>query len=207
MKKTVIFDADGTLFDSYEAIVNVLLLVSENHNCNYTYEQIRQIVLNFDSRYFLKMLADEYNLDFDELVIERKNTDEDLSLITLMPNTKQMLEGLVKKDIELFIYTHRGPSVMQVLKMHGIEGYFKEVIDSSYGLKRKPDPEGIDYLLEKYELNKENTFYVGDRRLDIEVSINSNIKSVFYNSANLNVDLKPDYKIDDLLQLVDVLNN
>ena len=41
-----------------------------------------------------------------------------------------------------------------------------------------------NYLISKYRLDKENTFYVGDRSIDMECAKNSGVKGILY--------LKPD---------------
>lgn len=46
------------------------------------------------------------------------------------------------------------------------------------GFERKPHPQGIFYLLEKYHLDRDRTYYIGDRRLDVEVAENAGIKSI-----------------------------
>ena len=56
--------------------------------------------------------------------------------------------------------------------------YFTEVVTSANGFARKPEPEAINYLLDKYDLDKTSTYYVGDRRLDVEAAENAGIKSI-----------------------------
>ena len=45
-------------------------------------------------------------------------------------------------------------------------------------LLRKPSPEATNYLLDKYRLNPDNTYYIGDRTLDVEFAQNSGIQSL-----------------------------
>ncbi len=48
------------------------------------------------------------------------------------------------------------------------------------GFPRKPEPDAIDYLVGKYGLERKNTFYVGDRSLDMECAANAGIGGILY---------------------------
>ena len=66
-----------------------------------------------------------------------------------------------------------------VIKLE-IDKYFIEVVDeANVNFVRKPDTDSIDYLVNKYHLDKENTYYIGDREIDISAAKNANIKSIY----------------------------
>ena len=52
------------------------------------------------------------------------------------------------------------------------------MVTSANGFARKPQPEAIEYLVEKYDLDKASTYYVGDRRIDVEAAENAGVKSI-----------------------------
>ena len=54
------------------------------------------------------------------------------------------------------------------------------IITGKDGFKRKPDPSAVLYLVKKYDLDREKTFYIGDRTLDIECAVNAGIKGILY---------------------------
>ena len=84
-------------------------------------------------------------------------------------------------------------------------GIFIDVIHAfGHDFKRKPSSYSIDYLVNKYNLDREDTYYVGDRPIDIECAYNSNIKSIFYNEKNVDLKYKPTYVITDLIKIVDI---
>lgn len=49
------------------------------------------------------------------------------------------------------------------LSLLEIRKYFKEVITSENGFLRKPNSEAVIYLIEKYKMNEQKTYYIGDR--------------------------------------------
>jgi len=60
----------------------------------------------------------------------------------------------------------------------GLESYFTEILTSQSGFVRKPSSEAATYLLDKYQLYPEKTYYIGDRTLDVEFAQNSGIQSI-----------------------------
>ena len=85
--------------------------------------------------------------------------------------------------------------------------YFTKILTIDDGFKRKPDPEAINYLIEEYNLDINNLFYVGDRDLDIESANNANIKSIFYKPENSYGEPTGEetYIVYDLLEIADLL--
>lgn len=106
----------------------------------------------------------------------------------------------MEKGIENYIYTHKSKNAIEILSRLRIEKYFSEVVTSSNGFQRKPHSEGVDYLMNKYQLEKDHTYYIGDRNLDVEVAINANIKSINLTqpSSEINVNIS---KLTDIYAL------
>ncbi|WP_153055871.1 HAD-IA family hydrolase, partial [Streptococcus suis] len=81
--------------------------------------------------------------------------------------------------------------------------HFTEILTSDSGFARKPSPEALLFLIEKYGLNKENTYYIGDRLLDVETAINAGIQSI-----NLQIDgVEQNWKIVSLLDIKQILTD
>ena len=67
-----------------------------------------------------------------------------------MEGAEEILAWAEEQGIAQFVYTHKGLSAHHILKDLGIHDYFTEIITTANGFERKPHPEGVDYLLEKY---------------------------------------------------------
>ena len=95
------------------------------------------------------------------------------------------------------MYTHKWAITQSFLYNFGINSYFTEILTGASGFERKPHPEGIYYLMDKYKLNPHDTYYIGDRKLDVEVAKNAGIRSI-----NLTQESSPmNQKIQDLRDL------
>ena len=124
-----------------------------------------------------------------------------------MKHAKEILEYLKSSGVNNYVYTHRGITTDTVLKNIDLYDYFIDFVTSLDDFKRKPDPEGLEYLINKYHLDKNHAYYVGDRKLDIECASNASIKSIMF--------IKPyspgkptgkeDYVIRDLLEIKEII--
>lgn len=181
----LIFDCDGTLIDSYGAIVDRVCRLFDSHNIICNSDKIREYSLKTSANECIKILCEQIGLNAEEMLKDVHELKEDRSLITLFPGVKEVLEN---SAFRCFVYTHRGTSCIEIFKDLEIFDYFEEIVDRTYGFKRKPDSEGVDYLVNKYGLNKDRSYYIGDRLLDIDCGINAGIKTIFFNSARLGLD-------------------
>jgi len=105
-----------------------------------------------------------------------------------------------------YIITHRGDSTLKFLQHYGMMCYFTEVITKQYGFKRKPDTEAFTYLIEKYHINKSTAVVIGDRECEILGGKSAGIKTCLYNTNNVSLNIVPDFNIDSLKNLLDIIN-
>lgn len=202
--KAFIFDLDGTLIDSYNSIVLSIQETYKRFGIDFSYGEILKKVKETSVKDFMSKNERKYNLSYDKikstysLIAEGK-----LDKIVPIEGSKEILEYFKYKGYSNYIFTHRGKSTSFILKNLNMDSYFQEVISINDGFKRKPSPEGVNYLIEKYKLDRSNTYYVGDRILDIECGVNASIKTILYLDKNSVVkpSLKEDYIINNLLDL------
>ena len=201
---TFIWDLDGTLLDSYGIIVNSLYEVYKEKGAEIDKQEILKEVIGESVSSFILKMEKRFGIPFDNLKDRYSfiSGNEKLN-IKAMKNSKETLEYLCKKNIRNFVFTHRGVTTEPVLKNIGIYDYFIEIVTSLNKFKRKPDPEGINYIIDKYNLDKNNTYYVGDRRIDIDCANNAGIKSIMFipNESVANKTGKETIIINDLLDL------
>jgi phosphoglycolate phosphatase-like HAD superfamily hydrolase len=67
-----------------------------------------------------------------------------------------------------YIVTHRERSSLQaLLDIHGLAGYFSDCITHDDDFPRKPDPAGMNAMVERHNLPRDETLVIGDRDLDL----------------------------------------
>jgi len=180
MQKTAfIWDLDGTLLDSYEAILSGIEETFAQFSIPYDKEQVREFILKFSVQDLFVQVAEERKLDVEVLnQVRAQSLAEKNAQVVLMPGAREMLAWADQVGIQQFVYTHKGDNAFTILRDLGLESHFTEILTSQSGFARKPSPEAAIYLLDKYQLNPDNTYYIGDRTLDVEFAQNSRIQSI-----------------------------
>ena len=180
MQKTAfIWDLDGTLLDSYEEILSGIEETFGQFAIPYDKGMVREFILKYSVQDLLVRVAEDRKLDVEMLnQVRAQSLAEKNAQVVLMPGAREMLAWADQVGIQQFVYTHKGDNAFTILKDLGLESYFTEIITSQSGFARKPNPEAATYLLDKYQLNPEKTYYIGDRTLDVEFAQNSKIQSI-----------------------------
>ena len=198
MTPTFIWDLDGTLLDSYEAILAGIQETYEQFDIPFDREEVRNFILRYSVKDLLARDADHYGLDSEELNrVRASSLKEKNTQIPLMHGAREILAWTEEQGIQNFVYTHKSDNAFQVLADLGIAQHFTEILTSDSGFARKPSPEALLYLIDKYQLDKGTTYYIGDRLLDAETAIHAGISSI-----NLQIDgLDQNQKINHLLEI------
>ena len=180
MQKTAfIWDLDGTLLDSYEAILSGIEETFAQFAIPYDKGKVREFILKYSVQDLLVQVAEERKLDVEVLnQVRAQSLAEKNAQVVLMPGAREVLNWADQAGIQQFVYTHKGDNALIILRDLGLESYFTEILTSQSGFARKPSPEAANYLIDKYQLNPDNTYYIGDRTLDVEFAQNSGIQSL-----------------------------
>ncbi len=178
-KLAFIWDLDGTLLDSYEAILSGIEETFGQFAIPYDKEKVREFILKYSVQDLLVEVAEERKLDVKVLnQVRAQSLSEKNAQVVLMPGAREVLDWTDQVGIRNFIYTHKGDNAFAILRDLGLESYFTEILTSQSGFARKPSPEAATYLIDKYQLDSEKTYYIGDRTLDVEFAQNSGIQSI-----------------------------
>ena len=180
MQRTAfIWDLDGTLLDSYEAILSGIEETFGQFSIPYDKESVREFILKYSVQDLLGQVAEERNLDAEVLnQVRAQSLAEKNAQVVLMLGAREVLAWADEAGIQQFVYTHKGDNAFTILGDLGLEFYFTEILTNQSGFARKPSPEATTYLLDKYELDPRTTYYIGDRTLDVEFAQNSGIQSI-----------------------------
>lgn len=200
--KTLIWDLDGTLLDSYPLILDTLEAIYDKYNKEYDQQEVSDYILKYSTAKLLRELAKEQGIDYSIVKAEfstlfKTKNDQ----IQLMKSATEVLQYALDNNIDNYVLTNKGNNSFELLDKLGINSYFKEVVSSESGFARKPVPDSVNYLVNKYDLDKSQTYYVGDRQVDVDTAINANIGSINLKieSSENNIKIK---KLDDIISLM-----
>lgn len=176
-----IWDLDGTLLDSYEVIISSLQDTFQEFGLSIPREILLQGAIRGSVTELIQQAQERTGIPFERILARYSRISGDRKLrISLMPHSKEALEALSDAGAENFVFTHRGATTRAVLDNLNLTECFREVITSQSGFPRKPAGDAVRYLMEKYGLDPDRTFYVGDRSIDMECARNAGVRGVLY---------------------------
>ena len=193
----IIWDFDGTLFDTYPAMCRDLRLTMERLGFFFTGEELlerftvsRGAVLAYCAER-TGMTAQEVDKVYRAWVAEHGQPQA-----YPFPGVPEFLARFQAAGGRNFVFTHRSGSVHDYLAGAGLTAHFTEVISAGTTFARKPDPAGNLYLMEKYGLDPRRTLAVGDRELDILAGKRAGADACLFSEGP--GDTAADYVIADL---------
>ncbi|MGE8207200.1 HAD family hydrolase [Heyndrickxia sp. NPDC080065] len=165
MIQAVIFDVDGTLLNSDQAIILALQQVlREEKKMEYPSEELIP-VLGMTSENSLKFLgvSDEKRIaEKLTLYVKRNN-----HMMILYPGIEDMLKKLVGKGIHTGVVTSKTREEFKVDFMpHGISELFSHIICADDTSRHKPEPDPLLKYVDQTKINPTTTLYVGDTVFD-----------------------------------------
>jgi phosphoglycolate phosphatase-like HAD superfamily hydrolase len=190
-----IWDVGGTLMDNYQSSTKAFketlgefdLTVNEDE----IYEALK-VSTDFAIEKFAVNLPDFKN---------KYQTKEAVYLDdpVLFSGVIETLNFVINNDGRNFIISHRNNQTNTILKKTGIASLFTEVVTSENGFPRKPKPDSIEYLKDKYQMIK--PVMIGDREIDIESGIAAGIDSILFGS---DVESIATYQVDNIFDITKI---
>ncbi|KAF1298652.1 phosphoglycolate phosphatase [Enterococcus sp. JM4C] len=178
MLEAFIWDFDGTLYDTYPVMVDAV----QQTLSDYGFKADKELIYKVMKQRSTKELRERYSLTEEQFTPKFHNYEAaDQRISPPFKETKEVLEQIVKNGGTNYVLTHRGTaSTWELLKHDQLDTLVEEVIGLDMDFPRKPDPTSLNFLIEKYGLNKENTIMIGDRKLDIDAGINANVVTCLF---------------------------
>ncbi|MEY3470852.1 MAG: hypothetical protein RLZZ223_202 [Candidatus Parcubacteria bacterium] len=206
MKKTLIFDFDGTLIDSFGLAFECVNELADKYNYNkfdnpdfWRGKPLKDIVtqdvnLNFISTLFFirdirKLMKTKYSSlhFFDGIIPVLNNLSQEYDLGIATTNSRKSVNLMLEKyKVSCFKFIYADIPV--------------------FGKPKK-----LNYIMNKHSLSQEDVLYIGDEQRDIEAAKKVDLKSVAvswgFNTRDLLLTSSPTFIIDNPDDLYDVIQN
>ncbi len=204
MYKHIIWDFDGTLFDTYEVMGRALQLSFQRIGVNEPLEQIIRLMKVSISE-ALRYYTGQYQID-EEFIKDYEATRREMELEECKPypGVIELLKHMKETGRYHYLFTHRGISSITFLQKHQIYDYFTDCITSEHSFERKPSPAAILHLTEKYQMKAQEAIMIGDRDLDILSAKNAGIRACFFDEDGGECEAA-DYNIKHIMQLYEII--
>ena len=203
----LIWDFDGTLFDTYPALVRSIERALADRDLVVPRGELEGMLAQ-TLQFCFETLVERFALDADTFDAQvdyyhRRTTVKDKPPF---PGVIQICEHFVKAGGQNFIITHRDrDSLMQLLTWYKVEGLFAATVTRDDGYARKPDPASFDALLDMHDLPRDQVLAVGDRDLDILAGQAAGVHTCLFN-ATPGYGVQPDHVITSFAELENLLD-
>jgi phosphoglycolate phosphatase len=181
--KTVIYDCDGVMFDSFEAnlaFYDRIMTTLGRPVLDRTNEEQMRVLHTYANRDVLAWFFPDSE-EFAAAVRSASAIDY-RDLIPFMRLEEGFIEtiGALKPRVGLAVCTNRSSSMDMVLESFGLTSYFGCVMTASRVANPKPHPEPLLKVLEHYRIEPEEALFVGDSDVDRQAAVAAGVPFVAY---------------------------
>lgn len=183
--KACIFDLDGTLTNTLESMTySVNLTLEEMGLSKITKDQCRLFVGNGARVLMEKSLKAAGDTDASRIEegmeIYGRIFDQNCTYhVTPYEGISEMLKALKDKGIHLAVLSNKPDrQTVKVVKAIFGEELFDYAQGQKEGIRRKPEPDGVWYLMEQMHVSKEECLYIGDSEVDAATGRNAGLKTI-----------------------------
>ena len=183
--KACIFDLDGTLTNTLESMTySVNLTLEEMGLSKITKDQCRLFVGNGARVLMEKSLKAAGDTDASRIEegmeIYGRIFDQNCTYhVTPYEGIPEMLKALKDKGIQLAVLSNKPDrQTVKVVKAIFGEELFDYAQGQKEGIRRKPEPDGVWYLMEQMHVSKEECLYIGESEVDAATGRNAGLKTI-----------------------------
>lgn len=214
-KKLLIFDVDGTVWDSERDV-----FLAFNHTLKtlagfeITKEEFQKLAGMHLGKMFEKVLPDdkkelasEYEKAYKQYYIDEGHYTD---ATVLFENVKETIDQFKDKGFYMAVASSKPKRILDKMVAHfELEGFNYVLGTEESNFKHKPDPEIINYIMDQLNVSKEESVIIGDSKSDILAGKNAEIDTIAvtygYDKPENLISLNPTYVIDDFGKLLEII--
>ncbi|HEY5610629.1 MAG TPA: HAD-IA family hydrolase [Thermoanaerobaculia bacterium] len=208
--RTILFDLDGTLVDSYEALTEAINTMLRAHGRSLIEgDAIKELVGEGVERLIEKTFAGNvpdgaqamFEGRYDEVCCERSR---------LLDGVMETLDALHALGVAMAVCTNKPTSFSRKILEHlGVARHFRAIVGPDLAGARKPDAQHVRHTMQAAGGARDETIFVGDMPIDVSAARNSGIDvAVIATGSSDAADLRaatPDFllaRFSDLIHVV-----
>jgi len=209
MFHSIIFDLDGTLVDSYPAILESLNSTRKLfHKSPLDLETVKKMVGKGIENLITQAIGAENMAEGVKMF--RASYDETHRRETfLLPDVYSTLATLHRKGIKMSVASNKPSDYSKNILRHlGIDHFVIDCYGPDRGVSPKPDPAMLKTLMSLMDCTPEETLYVGDMALDAQTARNAGVYVALIPTGGGSVEelqsAQPDFLLSRFSEVLDL---
>lgn len=175
----ILFDLDGTLIDSTEAILESFAVAFQTFNTDVPSEDAIKSEIGHPLDVMFSTLGVAEDKVWDYVHAYKMHYREISCLKTvLLPEAREAVELASKNAILGVVTTKTAKYSIELLEYMGLMSYFDVLIGREDVTNPKPDPEPIEKALAKLPSDTSDIWMIGDTCMDMLAAKSANVASV-----------------------------
>ncbi len=207
MLKLIVFDCDGVIVNSEDAILDYydkVLIGAGYLPIDRENKYLLSGVLSMMDKDIMRLLAQDDAIKLEKLYQSSKEVyaANEYGNTVLSEGLKDLLDKLKRNNIKLAVLTNRGSSLPSLLKHFDVYNYFDKLITAADVTVPKPDPEGLNCILRYFKISKDEAIFIGDAEPDYYAAKAAKVQFYSYRKKN-----KDAHVISNFSDISDIYHN
>ena len=201
------WDFDGTLYDTYGRISRAFLKGLRDLGIQASCDQVYALNKRSNQECARFFAAQREGVETEDILKAYRAHSEEESIdgVSLYPGVRDVLETVLRRGGQNYLFTHRGESLDKFLRRDGLQALFADRVTSLDGFPRKPAPDALLYLMEKHGLEKKDCVMIGDRDIDLDSGKNAGMACALFDPDHFYPDYDTPWRFDTMAALKDAL--
>ncbi|MCP4024221.1 MAG: HAD family hydrolase [Desulfobacteraceae bacterium] len=200
--KAVVFDCDGVMFDTATAnrkyYDEVLAKFKKPPLTNEQFVKVHMMTVKVAIEY---LFPEEEDLAKIFNCLKNIGYKKFIKYMSMEEGLRELLSQLKQSGMIRGVATNRTNTMEKVLADYDLEGDFEVVITAAKVERPKPDPEGLNVILDQFNLDSREMIFVGDSEYDQVAAQRANTWFVAFKNA----DLKADFSVKTMDEIAGIL--
>ena len=198
--KLCVFDVDGVIVKS-----DVLYYESAKiHNTNLNRDELCMRISKGGEALFSYIFGNNYSSE-DVAWFRKMQKELFAPEKHLYDGIKEILQDISSKYMIAIVSNKPEKIIHHMLSESNMAQYFNKVIGRDSGYATKPDADGINKLIEIFQINRKSVIFFGDSVIDSEACKNADISFAHCRYGFDDNVIPCDYELNDITSIRDIL--
>lgn len=187
--KTIVFDCDGVLIDSYPANMVYYGNIKKQLGLPPMTEDEKYFVHTRTHKEAIKHIVPEERFDEAWEIVKNFDSSSLQQYLTRSEGVREFLWWLRDAGFNLAVNTSRTDTMDMILSMMDLEGFFHPVITSAKVCVPKPHPEGLYMIMRDHCVEPHEVAYIGDSVVDQRTARAAGVRFWAYKDMGMAADV------------------